>query len=124
MKLKREIPLRYKFKDPCLPQGHDTHVRDKLQGLPQVIRHEVGAYETLNDISDVLPGAIHGLCGGHLFAEGRAPRFEVGVHSSDVTIKFEMLAYAEEIQVGDEGNLQLVDLILVCIFLILEAVFV
>jgi len=124
MKLEREVSFRYKLKDPCLPQGHDTHVRDQLQGLPQVIRHEVCAYDTFNHIRDVLASAIHGLCGGHLLAEGRAPGFEVRVHGPDVCIQVETLAYTEEVQVSDEGNLQLVDLVLVCIFLILQAVFV
>jgi len=124
MKLEREVSFRYKLKDPCLPQGHDAHVRDQLQGLPQVIGHEVCAYETFNDIRDVLAGAIHGLCGGHLLAEGRAPRFEVRVLSPDVCIQVETLAYSEEVKVSDEGDLQLVDFVLVCIFLILQAVFV
>ena len=82
------------------------------------------AYETLKNIRDVLASAINGLSGGHLLAEGRAPRFEVRVHSPDVGIQVETLADSEEVQVCDEGDLQLVDLVLVCIFLILEAVFV
>ena len=60
-KFKGEVFIREIFKDMSLLQGHDTHVRDKLQCFVQIVAHKVSTDQTLNYISDMFASAIQTL---------------------------------------------------------------